>query len=113
MQRIDTDWTRIFYCDLYAPHAAARDRGERKETAMRHTDSPDQDRPIGRTPLGAALVLLGLYVGMYLAVAGVLHLATPPEAAAAVRREAPAVAAAPSPLWNPLAKHGERHAQTH
>ena len=112
MQRIETDWTRIFYCDLYAPHAAARVQGERKETAMERPHSRDPHRPWGGSPLGAALVLLGIYVAMYLAVAGVVHLATPPEAAAAEREEASAVAAAPSPLTNPLAKHGGSHAQT-
>lgn len=113
VQRIDTDWTRIFYRDLYASHADAHESGERKETVMKSPHSRDPDRPLGGSPLGAALVLLGIYIAMYLAVAGIVRIATPSEAVAAVRQDAPAVAAAPSPLSDPLARHGGSHAQEH
>jgi len=113
VHRTDTHWTRIFYCDLYAPQAEALTRQERKEIVMASRHSHDTDRPIGGSPLGAAMVLLGIYLAMYVAVAGVVHVLTPQEAAAADRQPAAAAAAAPSPLSNPLAKHGAGHAQTH
>ena len=37
-----------------------------------------------RSPIAAAAILLGVYVAMYLAVAGIVHLLTPPDATARV-----------------------------
>ena len=37
-----------------------------------------------RTPIGAALILIGIYIVVYLAVGGLIHLLTAPEATAAV-----------------------------
>ena len=96
MQPTETHWTRIFYCDLYAPHAAARVHEERKETAMPDRNSRDPHRPWGGTPLGAALVLLGIYIAMYLAVAEVVHILSPADAAAAEARDI-RTATAPAP----------------
>jgi hypothetical protein len=47
-----------------------------------------------RTPIRAAAVLLGIYIAMYLAVAGIIHVLTSPDAAVACtgRLDAPSAA---------------------
>ena len=37
-----------------------------------------------QSPIAAAAILLGIYVAMYLAVGGIVHVLTPPDAAAHV-----------------------------
>ena len=112
-QRVDTHWTRILYHDLYAPHAgaaAAPAARPRKEIPMASKPS-HEDRLIGRTPLGAAMVLLGIYIAMYLAVAEAVQVLSPPDAAAAVAREH-APAAADSPADAPIYSKGGYDAKT-
>ena len=75
------------------------------------TKPAHEDRLFGRTPLGAAMVLLGIYVAMYLAVAEVVHVLSPPEAAAAVAREH-APAAADAPADDPIHSKGGYDAKT-
>jgi hypothetical protein len=55
----------------------------RKEIFMA-TDDPrdDADGRRFRSPIRSGLILLGIYIAMYLAVGGVVHLLTSPDAAA-------------------------------
>jgi len=103
-----THWSRIFYYDLFtgdtgsgAPVAPETDRRdsyrpvpddaapdlhrENKETFVPRKD-PDHDNwiPRFRTPIEAAVILLGIYATIYLTVAGIVHVLGSPDATAAV-----------------------------
>jgi hypothetical protein len=134
-----THWSRIFYYDLFSAeaglepanatekHAEALPRpaepfavpdGRRKEveTSMARKDSDQDDwLPRFRTPIEAAVILLGLYIAIYLAIGGIVHVLGSPDAAAAAARNAAIAkhAAAPSaavesPRREPLDDESER-----
>ena len=113
MQQIRTHWSRIFYHDLFS---------QEKEThvSAKHPQSFDgmhENPPGSRSPLASAMLLLGIYIAMYLAVAEVVHVLAPAQASTAVARdEAPmSASAAPStPIMMPAPAGGQGsdHAQT-
>ena len=80
-----------------ATHAPAALRDEEKRAT---TGVPREDTGIlgARSPMAAGLTLLGIYVAMYLIVAGLVHVLTSPDAAAIAseRSAAPASAATAS-----------------
>jgi hypothetical protein len=49
--------------------------------------TPEDDSRLARSPLAAAMILLGIYIAMYLTVAEVLQLMSPADAATAPARE--------------------------
>jgi hypothetical protein len=61
-----------------------------KEIGMAKTEPHVDERsePM-RSPIAAAVILLVIYVAMYLAVAGVVHLITPPDVYAHVPAQSP------------------------
>jgi hypothetical protein len=116
VHRLDTHWSRILYYDLLTPDTgggATAPVRRRKETFMTTRKSrPRGDRIIESSPLGSAMILLGIYIAMYLAVAEVVHVLTPPDALAAVAREqavAAETAIGPGAPANPT---GSNHAYT-
>jgi hypothetical protein len=101
-----TRWSRIFYYDLVtgdhdgsAPNPGeTTDGGLRQPSKVcvahhshgvytgivaRKNPSHDDRTPSSRSPIKAAAVLLGIYIAMYLCVAGLLHILGSPETAAA------------------------------
>lgn len=66
--RLDTHWSRIFYRDALTPDAGTT--GE-------------------RSPLVAGAILLGIYVAIFFAVAGIARVLAVPDAAAAVTASGP------------------------
>ena len=104
-----THWSRIFYSNLFDDdpddepwlppsdsngHRSAREPSEligAHDTAMQRrwiVEKQDFHRETGsdqmQSPIAAAAILLGIYVAMYLAVGGIVHVLTPPDAAAHV-----------------------------
>jgi len=75
-------------------------------------DREDRFPPTG-SPVSAAAILLGIYIAMYLAVAGLVRLASPPDANAQVpaqtQMESTTVGATATTDSSP----GERHADAH
>ena len=57
----------------------------------------EHDPQLGRSPLGSAVILLGIYIAMYLAVAEVVHVLAPVDASTMASRADPAaMSSAPS-----------------
>jgi hypothetical protein len=113
VQQTRTHWSRIFYHDLFS---------QQKETHVypKRTQSfelIDETRPPSRSPLASAMLLLGIYIAMYLAVAEVVHVLAPAQAATAVVRDdapmsASASASAPIMMPAPAGGQGPDHAYT-
>ena len=101
-----THWSRIFYCDLVTgdhdgstPNpgettggglrqpskdcAAHHSRGKHTELVARKDPNHDDPTPSSKAPIKAAAVLIGIYIAMYLCVAGLLHILDSPRTAAA------------------------------
>jgi len=95
---LDTHWTRILHQDLFdAPARAVARSPERKETRMTTRQTQPHDPELARSPLGSAMILLGIYIAMYLAVAEVVHVLAPAEASpVASRAEQAATSSAPA-----------------
>jgi hypothetical protein len=113
VQQTRTHWSRIFYHDLFS---------QEKETPVytkraQSFDPTHESRPGDHSPLASAMLLLGIYIAMYLAVAEVVHVLAPAQASTAiVRDEAPmsASASASTPIMMPAPAGGQGpdHAQT-
>lgn len=97
-----THWSRILYYDLYTGDAgggaqgsgAVNNGGSRQAAPESHGNNteelvarkdPDHDDwiPRFRTPIEAAAILLGIYIAIYLTVAGLVHALGSPDTAAA------------------------------
>ena len=65
--------------DCVAHHS----HGKYTEIVARKGPNYDDRTPSSRSPIKAAAVLLGIYIAMYLCVAGLLHILGSPEIAAA------------------------------
>lgn len=79
--RVETHWTRLLYRDLEAPwHEAQGDGREARESRGRGVERPAY---VPSTPARAGAFLLGVYVVVYLAVAGFVHLVAQEEAVVA------------------------------
>ena len=104
-----THWSRIFYSNLFDDdaddepclppsdsngHRSAREPSDvisAQDIAMQRrwiVEKQNFHRETGsarmQSPIAAAAILLGIYVAMYLAVGGIIHVLTPPDAAAHV-----------------------------
>ena len=109
-----THWSRIFYYDLFTgDHDAStpnpgettddglpqpskdcvahRSHGKYTEIVARRGPNYDDRTPSSRSPIKAAAVLLGIYIAMYLGVAGLLHILSSPQTA-----DAASMAASPA-----------------
>ena len=69
------------------------------------------DPELSRSPLGSAMILLGIYIVMYLAVAEVVHILSPANAAAPIARDERATTAS-APMALPPEDLGAGHART-
>jgi hypothetical protein len=101
-----THWSRIFYYDLVTGNhdgktpnpgettdgglrqpskdcVAHHSHGKYAKIVTRKHPSQDDRTPSSRSPIKAAAVLLGIYIAMYLCVAGLFHILGSPETAAA------------------------------
>lgn len=75
---VDTHWSRILYHDLLQP--SSPDASE-PPAAPPHNELDVAARVAGsdvgarraRSPIASAVILLGIYVAMYLAVSGITH----------------------------------------
>jgi len=69
------------------------------------TNNTGGDAGISRikSPIAAGMVLLGIYIAMYLAVAGVIHVLTSPDAATAMAPEGSMAPASAASASNPTA----------
>jgi len=124
-----THWSRIFYHDLFTgnTHGNALDSasvgdGERRQTqefeaphvhrsnveTIVTRKHPDRDEwiPRFRTPIEAAVILLGIYVAIYLTVAGIVHAVGSPDAAAAAKPDTSIAAHSVEPVAPPVAAAG-------
>ena len=63
----------------------------------------DAGIPRIKSPIAAGMVLLGIYIAMYLAVAGVIHVLTSPDAATAMAPEGSMAPASAASASNPTA----------
>jgi len=94
---LETHWTRILHQDLFDAPARAAAQPARKETRMAPTDTQRHDPDLARSPLGSAMILLGIYIAMYLAVAEVVHVLAPADASTvASRADQAAMSSAPT-----------------
>ena len=102
---VDTHWTRILYHDLLQANSPSASQlptaltGKEADVAARGpSDGAGAHRP--RSPIASAVILLGIYVAMYLAVAGIKHALTSPDTvvtlASSISTAHPAAAAAPA-----------------
>jgi hypothetical protein len=86
-----THWTRVLYYDYFRRNAG--EAAGPQEVTMERSDGNFDGLVRVRSPLGAAAVLLGIYVTMYLAVGGLLYMFHSPDSGARIAPE-PAVAVA-------------------
>jgi len=111
MQPLETHWSRALHCDLYdAAVQASASHSTHMETPMTTQGTAHEDPRLARSPLASAMILLGIYIAMYLAVAEAAHLLSPADASAA---PAPADHAIPSSvLYQPASAGatGSNHA---
>ncbi len=119
-----THWSRIFYYDLFtgdrgatATHpdgvtnrsrqpardgATRRLHGNQVETLVTPKDTDHDDWvPRFKTPIEAAAILLGVYIAIYLTVAGIVHVLGSPDATAAAARDAWTAAHSAAPIAAP------------
>jgi len=76
---MDTHWSRILYHDLFSEPA---------DRVARSRDAPtDADFKPGRSPIGAAVILLGVFIATYLAVAGLVRVLSGPDTTSVVMRQ--------------------------
>lgn len=119
MSCIDTHWTRILHVDLFDKHASDAEEipaGHHdtfrhfptQERFVRATDpSDDSETEKVKSPTAAGFVAIGIYVAMYLLVAGVIqlvHLAEGPADSGLIRGASANASASEIP-------HGERSHQ--
>lgn len=114
---MDTHWTRIFYHDLFSepadavardsdaltdddPAAPASDsvirraRGQREAMAMAaDVRRDDGGSKFGGSPIAAAVILLGVFIATYLAVAGLVRVLSGPDTTSVVMRQTGVTAA--------------------
>jgi hypothetical protein len=110
----ETHWTRILHQDLFEPttrahFAPAAVRHEENRLSTRDTASRNTDP--ARSPLGSAMILLGIYIAMYLAVAEIVHVLAPSQAATMPLRDDTHVAASAA-MPSDTPDTGARHATT-
>jgi len=87
-QPLETHWTRVLHCDLYdTPARRVAPRAPSKETCVTRNRTPESDPRLARSPLGSAMLLLGIYIVTYLTVAEVLQVLSPADAATPPARE--------------------------
>lgn len=115
MQHQETHWSRILFHDLFeAPPRAERARvvSRQKEIRMNTRQPQQHDPAFGRSPLGSAVILLGIYIAMYLAVAGIVHALSPSESATVHSLEMQTLAGSGSSMPAPGDATGANHART-
>jgi hypothetical protein len=75
---------------------------DRRFSKERYVTTKDANDDVGtrhvRSPIAAGLLSLGIYIAMYLAVAGVFHVLTPPDAVAIAPNGASAATASKPPV---------------
>ena len=113
MSRIDTHWTRILHVDLFEKHAPGAEEipaGHHdtfrhfttQERFVRATDpSDDSESEALKSPTAAGFIAIGIYVAMYLLVAGVVqlvHLAEGPADSGLIRGASANASASEIPL---------------
>jgi hypothetical protein len=78
---METHWSRILHHDLFdasAHEQATHPTPKEKPLTMKATRHDDP--ALARSPFGSAMILLGIYMTMYLAVAEVVHVLSPADA---------------------------------
>lgn len=115
MQHVQTHWTRFLYQDALAPRPRAhawRESTPQKEMHVNTRQPHRRDPEPAHSPLGSAMILLGIYIAMYLAVAEVVHVLSPSDAGAAPVRDDPATFATAPAMPASSGATGSNHATT-